>query len=120
MNSRKRLTKDQRKIIYQKMNGHCAYCGCKIDLSDMQVDHVMPLRKGGADEPENMLPACRSCNHYKSTYTLEQFRDTIRKIPYKLAKTSVIYRIALRYGLVVPYPRPIKFYFETKEDVENE
>lgn len=74
MSGRRRLTQDQRKIIFDKMEGHCAYCGCEISLQTMQVDHVVPLRKGGSDVLANMLPACRSCNHYKHTLTVEQFR----------------------------------------------
>jgi len=80
------------------MKGHCAYCGCEITLSEMQVDHVMPLRKGGPDTLENMLPACRSCNHYKSTLTVQQFRDTVERMPYRLMKNNATFRNAVRFG----------------------
>ncbi len=67
MSERRRLTKEERRAVYDKMGGHCAYCGCELHYKDMQVDHVVPLRKGGPDVPDNMLPACRSCNHYKDS-----------------------------------------------------
>lgn len=75
MSNRKRLTKEERNLILEKTNGHCAYCGCPISSEEMQVDHIMPLRKGGVDAIENMLPACRSRNHYKSTLSIQQFRE---------------------------------------------
>lgn len=28
---RKRLTKAERKSVYDKYNGHCAYCGCDFE-----------------------------------------------------------------------------------------
>lgn len=78
----------------------------------MQVDHVIPLRKGGVDALENMLPACRSCNHYKSTLTLEQFRRAVERMPEVLMRDSVTYKNVVRFGMVKPTPRGVVFYFE--------
>ena len=49
MTERKKLTKAERQAVYDKMEGHCAYCGCEISLQTMRVDHIVPLRKGGPD-----------------------------------------------------------------------
>ena len=38
---RKRITAAQRMKVWQKYNGHCAYCGCEIMLEEMQVDHIV-------------------------------------------------------------------------------
>ncbi len=40
----------------------CCYCGGKASLS---VDHLLPRARGGSDEGENMVWACRSCNSSK-------------------------------------------------------
>jgi hypothetical protein len=40
----------------------CNYCGSRDKLS---IDHLIPKAKGGADKPENMVWACRSCNSAK-------------------------------------------------------
>lgn len=109
---RKRLTQDQRWQVYDKCEGNCAYCGCEMPFKDMQVDHVVPLHLDGADDLENMLPACRSCNHYKSTMTLEKFRETLLKTPDVLRRDSATFRISDRFGLVSCNESPIKFYFE--------
>ena len=107
-----RLSKADREAIYDMYAGHCAYCGEKITLKDMQVDHMQPLRKGGADELSNMVPACRSCNHYKSTLTVDQFREYLSRIHSRLLRDSVAYRVAERFGIVKYHPDPIVFYFE--------
>jgi hypothetical protein len=110
---RKRLNAAQRRKIHEKTHGHCAYCGCELPLKDMQVDHVVPLSGGGADEEPNMLPACRSCNHFKDGMTLERFRAAIERWPDVLMRDSVTYKNAARFGLVEPKPHRVVFYFET-------
>lgn len=32
--SRKQIAQKIRKQVYQKYNGHCAYCGCKMEELD--------------------------------------------------------------------------------------
>lgn len=120
MKRRRKLTKQERLTIYRMMGGRCAYCGCRIEYKDMQVDHVMPLNgwaEEGADTLDNMLPACRSCNHYKSAMNLESFRKMVENIPTALARDSVTYRNAVRFGLVTPNPHQVTFYFEKMQKV---
>ena len=38
---RKAIPKSIRMTVYQKCDGHCAYCGCDLEYKDMQVDHVV-------------------------------------------------------------------------------
>ncbi|MHC1772965.1 MAG: HNH endonuclease [Flexilinea sp.] len=109
---RRKLTKDQRQIIYEKCDGHCAYCGRKINISEMQVDHVKPLSIDGTNAFENLLPSCRGCNNYKSSLTLEKFRKAAEHWPEVLMRDNFTYRNAVRFGLVVPKPAPVIFYFE--------
>lgn len=116
---RKRLTRTEREFIFQKTNGHCAYCGRELKYEQMQVDHVIPLdgwNYSGPDTLDNMLPSCRSCNHYKSRSSLETFRKMLERIPGVLQRDNVTYQIAVRFGLVIPSPHPVKFYFEQNPD----
>ena len=126
---RRRLTRRERIEVYRICDGHCAYCGVKFEkLSDMQVDHVVPMEfcklyQAIGVEPESMdsldnyLPACRSCNHYKSTLTVEKFRRAIEKYPTVLERDSATYRNAVRFGMVEPKKKKTRFYFE-QIDVE--
>ena len=98
--------------VYNKTNGHCAYCGCKIEYKDMQADHYKSLMHGGEDEINNMLPSCRSCNHYKGPCEIETFRKSIERFPKVLNRDNVTYKNAVRYGLVIPNPKSVTFYYE--------
>lgn len=112
MEKRKRLPEQERQAVLQKTNGHCAYCGIELGSTEFQVDHVVPLRLGGKDEMENMLPICRSCNHYKRGNSLEGWRRMLEQTPEVLRRDNYTYRQAVKFGLVTPTPKSVKFYFE--------
>lgn len=48
--------------IKARFNYSCAYCGAKLPL---EIDHVIPVSKGGGTTVNNVVPACRSCNASK-------------------------------------------------------
>ena len=116
----KTIPKEIRQKVYDKYNGHCAYCGCELDYKDMQVDHinsvyVSMIVSGGVDEClENYMPSCRQCNFYKSTFTLEAFRERLTTVLMKNLQKNFGYRLALKYGLIEEKVQPIEFYFEKR------
>lgn len=112
MPKRKKLTKGQRMTVYNKFRGHCAYCGCELEYKDMQADHIEPLELGGADDMDNLFPACRSCNHYKNTFTVERFREALECMPSVLMRDSVTYKNAVRFGIIKIANPKVVFYFE--------
>ena len=44
--------------ILQRDSYTCAYCGDSAN----EVDHIVPLKRGGSDDPENLVACCRTCN----------------------------------------------------------
>mgnify|MGYP000217691281 FL=1 len=117
MSERRKLTAAERQQIYEKFGGRCAYCGCKITIKEMQADHVIPLHLGGADDISNLYPACRACNHYKSTYTVEKFRAVIQRAPAVLRISSATYRRLVLFGLIKHPDNPtVQFYFERNSE----
>ena len=111
-NKRAPIPADTRHQVYEKYNGCCAYCGTLLEYKDMQVDHLHPVLKGGSNELSNLMPACRSCNHYKESFTLEQFRDRLSNTLDNF-KQSPLARLAHRYEVVPFFDTWNKrFYFE--------
>lgn len=47
----------------------CAYCGGPAD----EYDHIEPRKRGGGNGEENLVHACHSCNHEKSSRPLLLF-----------------------------------------------
>lgn len=107
----KPIPKAVRKQVYEKYDGHCAYCGRPVAYKDMQVDHIKAKYAGGADELDNYNPACRMCNFYKGTMDIDHFRDQLKLVRDRLHKVY-IYRLSLAYGLIKEKDNDIEFYFE--------
>lgn len=118
------MNKALRERIYNKYNGHCAYCGTHITLKEMQVDHLQPKwhnltdeeckRKGierGTDDESNLMPSCRACNYYKHTLSIEDFRIRLNGLQSRVIKPFDA-RLALRYGMIQIQPWDGIFYFE--------
>ena len=113
--NRKRI----RELVFQKYDGHCAYCGREIALEDMQVDHIISRYNKGADDLENFNPACRMCNFRKGVYTIEQFRREIQDQAETAMKTFGN-RMSSVYGLISYTPHEITFYFEKVNKQNND
>lgn len=126
MVKRKYIPKKTREEVYNKYDGHCAYCGKKIEYKDMQIDHLIPVQRerfGRYTEEqiecfENYMPACRRCNHAKRAYSLEGFREFVETIPKKLFRDNYIYKVGLDYGLVEAHKHKVKFYFESVGELD--
>ncbi len=49
----------------KKAGGRCAYCGGQFKPSELTMDHLIPLVRGGRSVKENLVPACKECNNKK-------------------------------------------------------
>lgn len=91
--------KEIRKYIYDKADGRCELCGRKILMTEMTLDHVVPLGMGGRDEIANLQCACRMCNHLKDNLPPEEYADWVKEsFAYQARKRS---RKSLRWMIAV-------------------
>jgi len=110
-----------RQKVWEKCEGHCGYCGEAIAINDMQVDHIWPQNRAhqipglAIHDHKNLMPACRVCNNWKSTYTVELFRLQIIDQVKQLRQRSANYRMAKRYGLIEETGLKVVFYFENRQ-----
>lgn len=50
----------------------CVYCGIST-AEKYEVDHIIPLSRGGSDYPENLQILCMRCNRSKHTKTHDEY-----------------------------------------------
>ena len=73
---RVRLT---RREVFLRDQHTCQYCG--VMSKDLTLDHVVPKHRGGRHQWDNLVSACRSCNHRKGGKTVEEAKMALRQPP---------------------------------------
>ncbi len=76
-----RRVKFTRKNIYLRDNNTCQYCGKKFRTEDLNIDHVVPLSRGGKNTWENVVCSCIRCNMRKGNRTLAEAGMKLIKKP---------------------------------------
>lgn len=51
----------------------CPYCEQRISRSELVMDHIHPIAKGGQTVPQNSILICQPCNSLKRALTLRAF-----------------------------------------------
>lgn len=51
--------------IFERDKFTCKYCGLSPPAVRLQIDHVIPIAKGGKDEEANLVTSCFECNNGK-------------------------------------------------------
>jgi 5-methylcytosine-specific restriction endonuclease McrA len=80
---RVRLT---RREVFLRDHHTCQYCGLRT--RDLTLDHVVPRHRGGRHSWQNLVSACRSCNHRKGGRTPEEARMQLRRQPFEPRASS--------------------------------
>lgn len=113
--------KMNRQQVYDKYDGHCAYCGQSITFKQMQVDHYYPQRApnlaadhgsiSDINHIDNLMPCCRQCNHYKRGNQPNSWRITMKGLHERIQKIY-IHKVAVNFGMAAIKEWDGKFYFE--------
>lgn len=64
-NQRSNLPKALRYKIFRRDKFCCQGCGARAPEVEIEVDHKIPVSKGGTDEESNLVTLCRDCNRGK-------------------------------------------------------
>lgn len=54
-----------REYVFRRDNYRCRACGCSHNETALQVDHIIPLARGGSNDMSNLQTLCQSCNGSK-------------------------------------------------------
>ena len=69
----------------------CLYCGGSFPVRELSRDHVTPMVQGGTDQWNNVVTACKRCNHHKGGRTPEQAGMQLLAIPFTPTHAEYIY-----------------------------
>jgi len=63
----RRILRPNRRNLLLRDDSTCQYCGTEAAPSELTVDHVVPVSRGGApDSWENVVLGCKRCNWRKA------------------------------------------------------
>lgn len=88
-------TKNKKTRIYEASNGICYLCGEKLDKNSFNLDHIVPISRGGKNNEANLRATHIKCNSEKgdkfiteligdSKFKILKQEDWIKKIKVKL------------------------------------
>jgi 5-methylcytosine-specific restriction endonuclease McrA len=88
-----------RRGVFARDGGRCVYCGAPAT----SLDHVIPRSRGGPHVWENVVSACRRCNHVKADRVISELGWRLRRVPQ--APSGALWRV-LGTGRMDPRWRP--------------
>ena len=77
-----RKTRWWQQKIAQKI---CYYCHQKVARTELTMDHIVPLVRGGRSTKDNLVTACKSCNTKKRTMLpmeWQEYMDSLKTKPF--------------------------------------
>lgn len=70
-----------RREIFIRDGFTCQYCNRQA--SDLTIDHVIPRSRGGLHVWDNVVSACKACNHRKGGKSIAEARMSLGTQPYE-------------------------------------
>jgi len=71
-----------KKSVVIRDKGICQYCGVKI-ASDITIDHIIPVSRGGKSTFNNCVACCKKCNSHKNDQLISECGMTLLREPFK-------------------------------------
>jgi 5-methylcytosine-specific restriction endonuclease McrA len=57
--------------LFKRQDGRCVYCNARLER--YEVDHIIPVSRGGSNWPSNLQLLCMRCNRSKQNKLPEEF-----------------------------------------------
>ena len=87
-----------RREVFIRDNYTCQYCGRQA--GDLTIDHVVPRSRGGQHTWDNLVSACKTCNHRKGGKSLGEARMQLRTRPVE-PSAGIYYTIERRLDTAI-------------------
>lgn len=80
----------------RQQDNTCVYCGHRRIASSLDIDHIVPVVRGGSNDVSNLQVICRQCNQRKGMQTDEEFRARYSRLVPQRRMTPPRRRISQR------------------------
>lgn len=88
--------------MLKRQNFKCAYCETDLKNRRMNIEHVVPLKRGGSNFATNLVAACCDCNKAKGNrllkrQELEELRIRLKRLKRESVKARRNYVRDIEY-----------------------
>ena len=73
-NPRINIPPEVRKYVFERDYYQCQSCGKTQLETQLTIDHIIPLARGGQNDISNLQTLCHPCNQQKKHYPDPRFR----------------------------------------------
>lgn len=105
MSNRNSLSKKIRFEIFKRDSFKCQYCGKSAPNVVLEIDHIIPVSKGGDNDLLNLVTSCYDCNRGKSDR--------------QLSDDSVILKQRQQLDLLQERREQIELMFNWRKELDN-
>ena len=71
------------RTLVRRDDHRCLYCGHQFARHELTRDHVVPTSRGGRNNWENVVAACKRCNWLKDCRTPEEAKMPLLAVPFR-------------------------------------
>lgn len=64
----------------KRSSGKCYYCRKQFPVSELTMDHLIPLARGGKSVKENLVPSCKECNNRKKYLLPTEWQEYLQSM----------------------------------------
>ena len=69
-----------KQLLFERQRRRCVICGKAKTVKNFQVDHIVPVVRGGPDNVSNFQLLCPSCNQRKGIHTNQEFYERYKRV----------------------------------------
>lgn len=81
VNKRWRPPRFRRRVLFNRDDWRCQYCGTRVRSDTVEIEHVLPRSRGGDTSWTNCVTSCHSCNKRKDDRTPDEAGMPLLKKP---------------------------------------
>jgi 5-methylcytosine-specific restriction endonuclease McrA len=76
--------------VFSRDHYTCQYCRNTLPPADLTLDHVLPRCRGGQTRWENVVTACKPCNHRKNDRTPAEAHMRLQRKPFRPRYVAIV------------------------------
>jgi hypothetical protein len=66
-----------RELVRTALANPCTYCGERLTINNISLDHKQAVSQGGTETSENLAPVCQPCQRRKGKLSAEEFMSLL-------------------------------------------